>query len=237
MTQPQTQSSQSLPWWKKTITIASVIGIILTTCTIYENFRLKPVVEPLEKNLALSKENSSKLEKDITDRDNKIKDKDNTIQQLADERKELRAKLYPLEENDKLKGFQENIALFSGYEISYNPKTKDIAVGLGLSEQNKKQIASSTPTKIEAVVIFAPGQEFVNLWIIDATGKGIKKILRREEGKVLIPEREDERFFELLISNFQGIDKSDISKISFEARIVPGNVKKKVFVVKRVNLK
>jgi predicted nucleic acid-binding Zn-ribbon protein len=224
-----TTSQQSIPasiqrpsieaWWKRPLTIGLTITLITGTFGFIERFR----VEPIKEQFNLSKE-----------RENTLREQNKT---LVDQNSELRTEIGGLKRNAQSNTPQEDSVLFSGYEVSYhlNSDTNQMAVGLVLSEQTRNKIASVAPEKIEAVVIFSPGQEWVNLKIVDARGNSVYRKLTREEGQQLNPERTDERFFELLISNFPQVDPLSISKIVFEARnVLEGSEK---FTVKQVNLK
>ncbi|WP_271254093.1 hypothetical protein [Pseudanabaena sp. Chao 1811] len=166
--------------------------------------------------------------------ENKNKELTDKNKELSDKNKELIKELDIFKDNIAK---QENLALFSGYEVNYNldTSTRDIGVGLILSEQTRSKIEKTSLEKIEAVVIFATGQRFVNLWITDTRGNSYPKLLQREEGKPFNPERSNELSFELLVSNFPQVDPRSISKIVFEAKAVPFGYRS--FIVKRVNLK
>lgn len=221
MTHPPSQQGKDEPWWKKSITIALAVTIIGSTITFHEKFR----IEPIKEQLNINKDRATQLNEEV----GKLKEQNKKI---VDENTQLR-----LNQNNHSANNNKGLALFSGYEVSSNldPYNKNIAVGLILSDQTRNRIASASPEKIEAVVILAPEQEFVNLWVVDGRNNKISKKLLRKEGRLSNPERRDEYYFEILISSFPQVDPLSIYKIAFEAKVAGGASQS--FLVKRVNLK
>ena len=215
----QIQQPIAEPWWKRPLTVGLVITIIMGTFGFIDKVR----VEPIQAQLNLSK-----------DRENDLKEQNKT---LVDKISELRAEIDALNQNHQSGISLEDSVLFNGYEVSQHldSDTNQMSVGLVLSEQTRNRIANAAPERIEAVVIFSSNQEWVDLRIVDARGNSAYRRLTREEGRQLNPERTDERFFELLISNFQQIDPLSISKVVFEANNELAGVEQ--FIVKQVNLK
>jgi cell division protein FtsB len=211
------------PWWKTLVAVVAGILAFVSGAGSVFTFDEKLRIEPIRQQVELHKDKATELE-----RKNK---------EAIDENTQLRAEIDSLKQGFKDQDSQSNLALFSGYESLYtfDQYTRNVAVGLILSDQTRNALAQTPPEKINAVIIFAPDQESVILWIRDARGNSENRTLFRNEGQALNPERDDERYFELLISNFQSVDPSSISKIVFETRNIPSTAQR--FLVKSIDLK
>lgn len=161
-----------------------------------------------------------------------VKPKDATIQNLQEQVKNPQQQ--PVEANkNSNKASQVDSEMFSGYRPALNEKS--VAVGLILSDKIKKIIDKTPAKQFDVVVNFADKQDSVIVWLTDSNGHKKPKTFRRTDGKASeYPDRKNEVKFEILTSQFQGIDNRSINEIKFEAPDLPVGQN---FTVKDITLK
>lgn len=199
----------SKPWWRKSITVASVFAIIMGTATFMTVF----LVEPQRDRADRFKENNESLEKQLKDLNTNLK--------VA---------------NDKLSSSNKvgelDLSAFSRYRTSYDFVTKSAASGLILSDEARKKLENNPLENIEVTVVFANEQDYVELWIIDMRGNKTTRKLEKSQGKLVSSERRDELSYKIPVSYLEKVDPRSISEITFEAANL--KTQKGSFIIKSV---
>ena len=206
-------SSNSLrPWWKKPITAAYTIALIMGTAAFMNTF----LVEPQKSRAEKFKEDADRYEK--------------LHKGVSEELKVANGKLSASNKVSEL-----DLSAFSKYRTAYDFATKSAASGLILSDEARKKIENTPLENIEVTVIFANEQDSVELWIIDMRGNKTTRRLERSQGKLASSDRLDELSYKIPVSYLEKVDPRSISEITFEAANLKSQ--KGSFVVKSLVVK